>query len=76
MEYFASQNPRSSSFRFENLISGPKSYRDFRETGPRPQVLEALSKWPNKVNRVGKSIPVYVTRLSHIRKLFLAKKSF
>ena len=21
-------------FRFENLISGPKSYRDFRETGP------------------------------------------
>ena len=23
-------------FRFENLISGPKSYRDFRETGPRP----------------------------------------
>ena len=23
-------------FRFEYLISGPKSYRDFRETGPRP----------------------------------------
>ena len=22
-------------FRFEYLISGPKSYRDFRETGPR-----------------------------------------
>ena len=22
-------------FRFENLISGPKSYRDFRETDPR-----------------------------------------
>ena len=22
-------------FRFENLISGPKCYRDFRETGPR-----------------------------------------
>ena len=24
-------------FRFECLISGPKSYRDFRETGPRIQ---------------------------------------
>ena len=23
-------------FRFEYLISGPKSYRDVRETGPRP----------------------------------------
>ena len=23
------------TFRFECLISGPKSYRDFRETGPR-----------------------------------------
>ena len=24
------------TFRFEYLISGPKSYRDFRETGPWP----------------------------------------
>ena len=24
-------------FRFEYLISGPLSYRDFRETGPRPE---------------------------------------
>ena len=26
-------------FRFEYLISGPKSYRDFRETGPRAHFL-------------------------------------
>ena len=26
--------PLVSIFRFEYLISGPKSYRDFRETGP------------------------------------------
>ena len=25
-------------FRFEYLISGPKSYRDFRETGPRSRI--------------------------------------
>ena len=37
MEYFASQDQRSYYFlfRFEYLISGPKSCRDFRETGPR-----------------------------------------
>ena len=29
-------------FRFEYLISGPKSYRDFRETGPR--TLSRLSQ--------------------------------
>ena len=35
MEQFVSQDPRSYFFlfRFENLISGPKRYRDFRETG-------------------------------------------
>ena len=27
-------------FRFENLISGPKSFRDFRETDPRAQLFE------------------------------------
>ena len=27
-------------FRFENLMSGPKSYRDFRETDPRAQLFE------------------------------------
>ena len=27
-------------FRFEYLISGPKSYQDFRETGPRPQLFK------------------------------------
>ena len=27
-------------FRFENLISGPKRYRGFRETGPRGPFLE------------------------------------
>ena len=31
-------------FRFEYLISGPKSYRDFRETGPRAV---------NRINTVG-----------------------
>ena len=30
-------------FRFEYLISGPKSYRDFRETGPKAQTY-ALPK--------------------------------
>ena len=37
MEYFAGQERRSYSLRltFEYLISGPKSYRDFREMGPR-----------------------------------------
>ena len=35
-EVVASQDPRSYSlFRFEDLISGPKSYRDIRETGPK-----------------------------------------
>ena len=36
MEYFASQEPRSYSFYFDLNIwfRGPKSYRDFRETGP------------------------------------------
>ena len=33
MEYFASQAPRFNSFYFD-LISDPKSYRDFGETGP------------------------------------------
>ena len=33
MEYFASQDPRFNSFYFD-LISDPKSYRDFGETGP------------------------------------------
>ena len=31
-------------FRSEYLISGPKSYRDFRETGPRPEKLAGLSR--------------------------------
>ena len=37
-------------FRFEYLISGPKSYRDFRETGPRPQSLKRVDngiRWIN-----------------------------
>ena len=29
-------------FRFEYLISGPKSYRDFRETGPSPCIASHL----------------------------------
>ena len=33
MEYFASQAPRFNSFYFD-LISDPKSYRDFGETAP------------------------------------------
>ena len=33
-------------FRFKNLISGPKRYRGFRETGPRP-VLEKFT-WSNR----------------------------
>ena len=32
---FKESRLKFSIFRFENLISGPKSYRDFRETGPR-----------------------------------------
>ena len=37
MEQFVNQDPRSYFFvfRFENLISGPKNYRNFRETDPR-----------------------------------------
>ena len=27
-------------FRFEYLISGPKSYRDFREKGPQDRVVQ------------------------------------
>jgi len=34
MEYFASQDQRSY---FEYLISGPKSFQDFRETEPRQE---------------------------------------
>ena len=30
--------------RFEYLISGPKSYRDFRETGPRSE-----NRWENDI---------------------------
>ena len=33
-------------FRFENLISGPKCYRDFRETGPR------TGNWISSRNRI------------------------
>ena len=33
-------------FRFEYLISGPKSYRDFRETGPRAHFLGRALIWP------------------------------
>ena len=33
MEYFASLAPRFNSFYFD-LISDPKSYRDFGETAP------------------------------------------
>ena len=32
-------------FRFENLISGPKSYRDFRETGPSPLPPQNPAIW-------------------------------
>ena len=40
MEYFVSQDPRSYFlFRFEYLISGLKSYRDFGETGRCLQVV-------------------------------------
>ena len=39
-------------FRFEYLISGPKSYRDFRETGPKADdvlnVLGILAKYMKK----------------------------
>ena len=35
-------------FRFEYLISGPKSYRDFRETGPR--LLGGCKKGNNEYN--------------------------
>ena len=43
MEYFASQDPRSYFFlfRFEYLISGPKSYRDYLG-----QLSEFLSAFP------------------------------
>ena len=44
MKYFASQNPRFSYgllFRFEYLISGSKSYRDFGQTGPTDLFLES-----------------------------------
>ena len=40
MEYFASQAPRFNSFDFD-LISDPKSYRDFGETGPWGPFLES-----------------------------------
>ena len=40
MEQFVSQEPRSYSLHFD-LISGPKSYGDFRETDPRAQFLKA-----------------------------------
>ena len=35
-------------FRFEYLISGPKSYRDFRETGPWP-FISRVAKYVGNV---------------------------
>ena len=48
MEYFASQDPRSASysFYFDLNISGPKSYRDFRETGPCTKNAEVMGLKP------------------------------
>ena len=45
-------------FRFENLISGPKSYRDFREKGPRPENMEGRS--PCRENN--DSLPIQIPR--------------
>ena len=35
-------------FRFEYLISGPKSYRDVRETGPWPEVRLLFSLYRDR----------------------------
>ena len=57
-------------FRFEDLISGPKSYRDFRETGPRPKKLRIQwGRWDCK----SKEITVGI--LSHVEFLKLNKEA-
>ena len=41
------------TLRFEYLISGPKSYRDFRETGPRTQNASHNRFWDSYLGRTG-----------------------
>ena len=49
--YFASQDPRSSySFYFDLNISGPKSFRDFGQTGPWSVVKGRKTEFTGNVN--------------------------
>ena len=52
-------------FRFEYLISGPKSYRDFRETGP--SLRRGGGPWVGEVTRssgVKKTTRLHATTLA------------
>ena len=53
MEYFASQDPRFNSFYFD-LISDPKSYRDFGETGPWLLARSSLRRHWRVISRDGR----------------------
>ena len=46
-----------STFRFEYLILGPKSYRDFRETGPLVGLTSAGDLADNSFQYQDRSLP-------------------
>ena len=58
-------------FWFQNLPSGPKSYRDFRDTGPRPKPKKLFcqkSRKPNVYRRRKPSTVQSTAKASHLSK--------